>query len=311
MSSSAALDGLLCFARVVEAGSFAAAARRMGLTTSGVSKIIARFEASYGVRLLHRSTHSLSPTLEGKRLLTEAREALRAVERLQTALAKATDGGQTGSVRISAPTAFVRTCLVPVLPRFLERHPDVRLDIRANDNMADLAEEGVDLALRSGRITGVPGHLVQTLFAFPWVACATSGYLAQRGVPQSPAALVEHELIGFRNGGTGTVQAWRFRSGDVAGNVVRHLPDARLVLDDAQSAWALAVAGHGIAWAPEWLALDDLRTGHVAEVLRDWRCEEMQMSVLRRERRPGQARTEAVIAFLREAAADAWRDAVR
>jgi len=306
--SSASLVQLLCFVRVVEAGSFAEAGRRTGMTTSGVSKAIARFEKTHGLRLLHRSTHALSVTAEGEQLLIEAREALRGVERLEDVLAQAADGGRAGRVRISAPTAFVRACLAPVLPRLLAKHPEIRVDIRSSDSMTDLADEGVDLALRTGRIDGIPGHVSQTLMTFPWTACATPAYLAGREMPSSPADLADHELIGFRNSGTGRLEAWRFRS-TVRGSedaTARHEPDARMIFDDALTAWDMARNSHGIAWAPAWLALDDLRRGRVVEVLKEWRCGEMPLSMVRRERRLTPKRTKTVIAFLADVANE-WR----
>src|SRR3954452_8092734 len=114
--SPTSLLQLLCFVHVVEAGSFAEAGRRLGITTSAVSKTIARFESTHGLKLLHRSTHSQSLTAEGETLLTEARDTLRSVERLEAALTATAQGGAKGRVRISAPTAFVRACLVPLLP---------------------------------------------------------------------------------------------------------------------------------------------------------------------------------------------------
>jgi len=170
-----------------------------------------------------------------------------------------------GGFASSAPTAFVRACLAPVLPRLLAKHPEIRVDIRSSDSMTDLADEGVDLALRTGRIDGIPGHVSQTLMTFPWTACATPAYLAGREMPSSPADLADHELIGFRNSGTGRLEAWRFRS-TVRGSedaTARHEPDARMIFDDALTAWDMARNSHGIAWAPAWLALDDLRRGRV------------------------------------------------
>lgn len=304
--TSTSLVQLLCFVRVVEAGSFAEAGRQIGITTSGVSKAINRLETAYGLRLLHRSTHSMSLTEEGETLLAEAREALRGFDRLETALGESAGGGRAGRVRLSAPTAFVRACLVPAIAGFRAHHPDIILDVRGSDGMVDLADEGVDIALRTGRVVGTPGHIMRTLFSFPFTACATPDYLARRGTPSTPRDLGNHDLIGFRNSGTGRVQPWRFRSTTSEQEVgeTAHVPDARIVFDDALSAWEVARTGHGIAWAPEWLARNDLRSGCVAEVLKTWRSEEMPMSLLRRDRKLTPKRIESVIAFLVQAAGD-------
>ncbi len=307
MATSPAATSLLqltCFVRVVEAGSFAEAGRRLGMTTSGVSRAITRLEADHGVRLLHRSTHALSLTDEGEQVLDGARDVLQGCERLGMVLARAADGGQAGRVRISAPPGFTRACLVPVLPRLLAVHPAIQIEVQASYRAVDLADEGVDLALRAGPLAAWPGHVSQKLFSSPWCAYATPGYLARRGTPLSPGELANHDLIGFRNSGNGQVGAWRFHDPAIAGEggAVRHDARARIVFDDGCAAYDMACNGHGIVWAPEWLALSDVRSGRVVEVLQDWRSGEMLMSVLRRERRLTPQRVRMVIAFLCEAA---------
>ena len=302
----------MCFVRVVEAGSFAEAGRRLGMTTSGVSKAISRLEAEHGVRLLHRSTHALSLTDEGEQVLDDARDVLRGCERLGLALSQAADGGRAGRVRISAPPGFTRACLLPVLPRLLDAHPEIHVELQASYDLVDLADEGVDLALRTGALAGLPGHVSQALFSSPWCAYATPGYLARRGAPSCPDDLAGHDLIGFRNSATGRVGAWRFQDPTASdeGGAVRHDaqarivfdPHARIVFDDGSTAYDMACSGYGIVWAPEWLALDDVRRGRVVEVLGKWRSGEMLMSVLRRERRLTPHRVRVVIDFLGEAA---------
>jgi DNA-binding transcriptional LysR family regulator len=274
------------------------------MTTSGVSRAVSRLEAEHGVRLLHRSTHALSLTDEGEQLLDEARDVLRASERIALVLSQAADGGRTGRVRISAPPGFTRACLVPALPRLLDSHPEIQVEVHVSYDVVDLADEGVDLALRTGQLASIPGHVSQTLFSSPWCAYATPSYLVRRGTPASPGELAGHDRVGFRNGGTGRVSAWHFRdpTAGEGGGAVRYDAPPRLIFDDGSAAYDMARNGYGIVWAPEWLALDDLRDGRVVEVLAAWRCGEMLMSVVRRERRLTPQRVRLVIDFLREAA---------
>ena len=259
-------------------------------------------EADHGVRLLHRSTHALSLTDEGEQVLDDARDVLRGCERLALALSQAADGGRAGRVRISAPPGFTRACLVPVLPGLLDAHPEIHVEVQASYDLVDLADEGVDLALRAGPLAGLPGHVSQALFSSPWCAYATPAYLARRGTPLSPDELAGHDLVGFRDSG-GRVGAWRFHdpAAGGGGGAVRHDARARIVFDDGSAAYELACNGHGIVWAPEWLALGDVRSGRVVEVLKKWRSSEMLMSVVRRERRPMPQRIRVVIDFLCEA----------
>ena len=220
-------------------------------------------------------------------MLGDAGDVLRGCERLGLALSQAADGGRAGRVRISAPPGFTRACLLPALPPFLDAHPEIHVEIQASYDLVDLADEGVDLALRTGPLAGTLGHISQRLLSSPWGAYATPGYLARRGTPSSPANLADHDLVGFRNSATGRLGAWHFQNRAAGGEsgVVHHDADARIVFDDGSAAYDMACNGYGIVWAPEWLALGDVRRGRVVEVLRDWRSGEMLMSIVRRDRR--------------------------
>ena len=136
---SSSLTQLLWFARIVEAGSFAEAARRAGTTTSAVSKALSRFESQHGVRLLHRTTHALSLTEEGERMLMLARGLLEEVSQVESALSGIGGEGASGRVRISVPSSFGRVCIMPALPAFLAAHPEIALEMHFSDAMVDLA----------------------------------------------------------------------------------------------------------------------------------------------------------------------------
>ena len=298
MPSLAHLNDFLHFAGVVDAGTFAEAARRAGTTTSAISKSVSRIEQAHGVRLLHRTTHGLSLTNEGEQVLDEVRELLRQAERLDGSLAAISAQGVSGRVRISAPSAFARACLVPLLPRLLDEHPDLAVEVSLQDALADLSADGVDIAIRSGSVQGLPGHLVRRLGTFPWILCASPAYLRRRGTPSSPAELSAHEQIAFRNPATGRVVPWQFREpGDDAG-IRRHTPHGRLVFDDGDAGWAMVRAGVGISWAPTWLGLEDIRTGAVVEIMPDRRVEETSLSIVRLGQRATPPRTNAVLDFL-------------
>ena len=288
---------LLWFVRIVDAGSFAEAARQAGTTTSAMSKALSRFEQTYGVRLLHRSTHSLSLTHEGERLLSEGRSLLNDLERTESLLAELGSAGAAGRVRIVASTAFARTCLMPELPVFLRAHPEIQIELQFSDEMTDLAAHGIDIAIRSGKLDGWPGYVSRELFKFPWVACAAPEYLRTHGIPETPAVLGEHSLIGFRNKATGQVDNWNFKS-PVDRKELRYVPRAKHVFDDGESAWKMVRDGFGIAWAPAWLGLDDLRAGRVVEVLKDWRCAAAPLYSVRLQRRLTPRRTHLVMDFI-------------
>lgn len=294
---SSSLLQLLWFVRIVEAGSFAEAARRAGATASAMSKAISRFEQTHGVRLLHRTTHSIALTEEGDRLLEEGRALLESLERVETSLTELATPGAAGRVRITAPTSFARTCIMPELPSFLRAHTDIDIEIQFGNEIVDLAAAGIDLAIRSGALDGLPGHISRRLFNFPWVACAAPDYLNGHETLATPADLPGHEHVGFRNKATGQILNWRFaRPGDRKS--VRFAPRTKHIFDDAESAWSMVRAGFGIGWGPAWLGLDDLRDGRVVEVLKDWRCEETPLSMVRLDSRYTPKRTLAVMDFI-------------
>ncbi|WP_294642536.1 substrate binding domain-containing protein [uncultured Aureimonas sp.] len=208
-------------------------------------------------------------------------------------------GGRTGgTVRLTAPVAFMRHCLIPLLPTLRGLHPDIRFDLRASNELLDLAEHGVDLAIRTGPLASVPGHVQTLWFTCPWVVCAAPTYLEGRAMLREPAGLAEHDLIGFRASEDGLVRAWTFRDPERAARV-RTVPDPTAVFDDGETGWRAALDGLGIARAPLFLAAEALREGRMVELLRPWRDDDMSVSILRRETRLTPARVDSLIAFLR------------
>jgi len=290
---------LRCFIAVVDAGSLAKAGRQLGMSTPSVSKAIARLEQTSGIKLLHRSTHAISLTDDGGRLVESAREVLRAAGVFTRSAQAQTQTDSSGWVRLTAPVALTRDVLTPLLPRFNHDNPAIRLDIRSTNQLLDLARESVDVAIRSGSLARVPGHVQTAWFKFPWVVCASPAYLKGRPQPRQPSDLTGHHLIGFRNQRTGQVRPWSFRQAGKRGRLIQSIPDPMIIHDDGGSAWHAAVHGGGIVSAPLWLAAADLRAGRVVELLREWRDVDVTMYFLRRDRRLTPQRVNKVIAYLR------------
>jgi DNA-binding transcriptional LysR family regulator len=291
---------LRCFVAVVDAGSLAEAGRQLGMSTASVSKAIARLELSSGVKLLHRSTHAVSLTRDGEQLIALAREVVQAAGAFSLSAGAQHRGGAAGWVRVTAPVAFMSHVLTPLFAQFCRENPSIRLDLRASNELDDLARDGVDLAIRSGSLIGVPGHSQTAWFRFPWVICASPNYLKGRKRPDHPDDLAAHKLIGFRNQRTGQVRPWSFRSSGVKGGAIQFAPDVAYILDDGAAAWSAALHGAGIASAPLWLVAEDLRSGRAVELLDDWRDADVTMSFLRREQRLAPARVNTLITFLRK-----------
>lgn len=298
-ASDLTLLQLRCFVAIVDRGSFAAAGRQLGMSTSAVSKTISRLERAGSVRLLHRSTHALSLTPEGERLLPAVREALAGIESVEAAMQDVSARAAGGKVRISAPIAFLSACLVPLASNFRAEHPDIVLEFHASDAMDDLADEGIDLALRTGPISGVPGHLRQHWFQFPWVTCASPDYLAERGTPMTLDDLAHHDLIAFRNQGTGLIEPWRYRVPNEHGDTaIRRDPAPTLVVNEGNAIRAAGIAAMGIIWTPHWNAAEGIKAGRLQPILTDLIAHTMDIAIVRRAQDHTPQRVALVIAFL-------------
>lgn len=295
------LLNLLHFARVVDAGSFAEAARRAGTTTSALSKAVSRFEQAHGVRLLHRTTHAISLTAEGERLLEATRDLLHEAERLEATLDHAAASGAGGRIRLSAPAPLISARLARQVPAILRDNPDIELELKVDDGTLDLAAEGVDVAIRFGSLAGQANLVATPLGSFPWVLCATPRYVEIVGAPQSPHDLGAHHQIGFRDPGTGRLMAWQFAD-PTNGAPYRHVPRPRVVVEDLGSIWSMMRLGLGLAWVPAWIGLAPLRDGLVVELLRQWRVKETPIHAVRLERRHTPLRIRSLLDGLQVAA---------
>lgn len=272
-----------------------------------MSKSLSRLEKAQGVRLLNRTTHSLSLTPEGDHLLAVGRRLVAELEVAEGAFSELGHRGEAGRVRISAPPSFTKRCLMPGLPDFLVENPGIKIEIEFTNDFLNMAVRGIDLAVGSGDVAGLPGHTARKLCTFPWMACASPAYLRKRGAPKAPADLLEHDLIGHRNRVTGQLESWKFRKPS-DGAVVRHTPSPRHTFDDPEVAWEMIRAGFGIGYGPAWMGIKDWDNGTVVETLREWRSAEVPLHLVRVDRRTVPKRVHAVQKFIVERTR-AWRDA--
>jgi DNA-binding transcriptional LysR family regulator len=251
------------FVRVVQTGSFSAAARDFKIGQPAISKMIAGLEDRLSARLLVRSTRRLCPTEAGLayyeralRTITEADEA--------EAVARGAGAGLEGPLRISAAVTFARMHLVPTLGTFLEYHPKLQLDLVMEDRTIDLVAENIDVALCWG--TPTDSTLVaRKLAQAERLVVANPSYLARRGVPNTPADLVEHDAIVYNQSSGG--EEWRFRRGTSETSV---RIQRRLTVSAAEGVRAAVLAGQGFAISPRWMFAPELESGEVASVLDEW-----------------------------------------
>jgi DNA-binding transcriptional LysR family regulator len=255
------LDLLRTFVRVVERGTFSAVAREAGIGQPAVSKKIAALEAELGAQLVRRSSKNLTLTDAGHELYESM---VRVIDELDVARARVSTKQiePSGIVRVMTPPFFGRRYVVPQLPAFLDRYPQIAIELRASERTPNLIEEGLDLAIHTGELPA-SASIARKIASTPIVTVASPDYLAKYGKPSSPAELAEHRCVIFAP--FGAPIAWRFQTD---AGLVRYLPSGSVRANDAEHIRAAVLAGLGIGFAPGWLFADQLESGAVATVLR-------------------------------------------
>lgn len=261
------IGSMVVFARVVEAGGFSAAARRLDLSKSAVSKQISRLEARLGVRLLNRSTRRISLTEAGRVYYEGCQRTIEAAESAESALGGLTER-PSGHLRVSAPMSFGIGHVAPLLGDFLRRYPDITMDLELNDRQVDLIAEGFDLAIRIGELPDsslVARRLAPSLL----LLCAAPSYLERQGIPEQPEDLSDHRCLIYSYGALGN--RWRFRGPEADRRVKIAGP---LAVNNGEVLAQAAVDGLGIVALPSFIVCDALRSGRLVPVLPDWHLAE-------------------------------------
>ena len=263
IGSLESLAGLAAFVTSVETGGFAAAGRKLGVSASAIGKAVRRLEKRLGVRLLQRTTRSISPTTEGELLYSRSVRILDDVREAEDAISK-TRSAPRGRLKVSVPTVLGCRVLVPALPRFMADYPEIELELDFNDRLVDVVADGFDLVVRTGDVSS-SRLIARKLGPHQFVTCGSPAYFTQRGVPQTPAALGEHSCLRFRFPSTGLLAEWEFR-----GNSEHPLLGPGLALNDGEALVAAALAGMGIAHLPVYYVSTHLKRGQLQEVLRGY-----------------------------------------
>ena len=257
------LKGIAPFLATADAGSFTRAAERLHLSSSAVSKSVARLEARLGVTLFERSTRRLQLSSAGHAYYATCKRVLQELVEAENVLAEQ-DGELAGKVRIGVPASYGRMRVMPVLIDLCEKYPKLQPSIAFSDRFADLFEERIDIAVR----IGAPGSWPPTLGQMPLgeerlIFCAAPAYLARRGTPLAIADLDGHDCIAYGRG-DGTAAPWLFAGED---EVERRTVSPRLTVGDAEAQTAAVLAGLGIAQQATWLVHEHLASGAIVEIL--------------------------------------------
>ena len=269
------IDLFRIFTRVVECASFTRAADTLGIPRSSVSAAVQDLEGRVGARLLHRTTRKVSPTQDGIAFYERCQRVIADVEDTEN-LFRQTAARPSGRLRIDVPGRIGRLVIAPALPGFLDRYPEIDIDLGVTDRAVDLVEDGVDCVLRVGPLTD-SGLIARPIGKLPLINVASPAYLARHGTPQTPNDLGSHRAVNYASPSSGRVEDWEW----VEDGTLRTAPvRGRVTVNSAEAYIACCLAGLGLIQIPAYDVKEHLDTGELVEVMSSHRAEPMPMALL-------------------------------
>lgn len=285
------LTALKVFRTTAAAGSFAGAARQLGLSAAAVSKNIAELEAHLKVRLINRTTRSMSLTEAGAAYVERLARILDDLDEADAALAPV--GASPGGVlRVSAPLTFALTCISPHIPAFMDRHPNLRLELNLQDTRTDLIGEGYDLAIRGSDRLEDSSLVARELMTMTHVLCGAPSYFATAGRPTAPEDLKAHNCVQFTL--SGHANKWTFSR---AGRSVAVPIDGRYKVSSSIAVRDAVLAGFGLSLIPRIYVEHELAAGRLEAALDDWEADRTPVYAVYPSRHLA-AKTRAFVDFL-------------
>ncbi|MBH3412238.1 LysR family transcriptional regulator [Pseudomonas putida] len=285
-------EDMRIFAQVMEAGSFTAAADRLGMSKQSVSRRLMQLEERLGVRLLNRSTRRLDATPLGQHYYQSALRLLGEVQQVEHDISGQAQALR-GTLRLSAPLSFAMAHLGCLLTEFLQLHPQVDVEVDLSDRAVDLIGEGYDLALRIGALDD-SSLVARRIADVERVYCASPAYLDARGVPTRPEQLAEHDCLPY--GHSRQVQ-WQFRQGGKAQAIQ---VTGRMRANNGELLREAAVAGMGVTYLPTFIVGQALADGRLVTVLDEWVPPALQLSAVYPQHRQVARPVQGFVSFLRE-----------
>lgn len=270
------IDAMQAFVRVVETGSFTKAAETLQASRTRVTQLVQQLETHLRVKLLHRTTRKVNVTADGAAYYERVVRLLADLDDAETSLSAAS-AAPRGRLRVDVPAPLASLIVVPALPAFHARYPDLQLDLGASDRKVDLIDENVDCVVRGGEVTE-PSLRARHVADLPLGVYASPGYLARAGTPAHPLELEDshHRIVGYRGSRTGMPLELAMRRGEEALRLhSRHV----LSVDDGNAFLAAGIAGLGVLWLPHYMARVPLERGELVPLFEDWRLEAMPLYV--------------------------------
>lgn len=291
------LSNLESFIRSAECGGFSAAARRLGLTPAAVSRNVAMLERNLGVRLFQRSTRSLTLTEDGERFLASVVDGM---ESIQSAISDVTThaGKPAGVLKVSMALTFGLDYVLPLLPDFVQRYPDVVPDWSFENRQVDLIAEGFDAAIGGGMDLS-PGVVARQLAPLHIIAVASPDYLKDRQTPRHPDDLAALDAIGMRSAQSGRIRVWKMRNRKGAEATLEQ--KARIVANDPEAICRIALMGMGVALIAVPFVVQHLESGALKRVLPDWHVDLGAISLYFAKQKLLPAKTRAFVDHVTEA----------
>jgi LysR family transcriptional regulator for bpeEF and oprC len=269
------LQAMRVFTRVADHGSFARAASTLDMSRAMASSYVAQLEKHLGTRLLHRTTRKVSVSPQGSVYLEHCRRILAEIQSADDQLRLARDRPQ-GKLRVDVPVAFGKYLLLPAIPQFSQRYPDISLEVQFNDRYVDMQAEGVDVAVRVGRVRDAE-LIAKRICASRVITCASPKYLAQAGTPRTPEELRNHRLVGHLRAASGRPAEWVFKQGSDTRTL--KLPLA-MSFNTVEALSISALEGQGIVQTLDLVIGGYLAEGRLVELLPQFTCEGPPLSVI-------------------------------
>jgi LysR family transcriptional regulator for bpeEF and oprC len=289
------LQAMEVFVQVVDAGSFTRAADTLQLPKATVSTLVQSLEAALSTKLLHRTTRNVTVTTDGAayyerclRILSDVRDAEESLSRTRLS--------PSGRLRVDAPTGLSSEILVPALPDFFARYPDIVLELGSTDRPVDLVEEGVDCAVRGGELWDT-SLIARRVGVVNFVTAAAPSYLERFGIPQHPNDLARHQCINYFSAKTGKTYDWDFRKGAEKINVA--LPGI-IALNDSTAYVAAGLAGLGVIQMSDYLMMQHVEAGRLVQLLPDWTSEPLPVHIVYPQNRHLSAKVRVFVEWLAE-----------
>jgi LysR family transcriptional regulator for bpeEF and oprC len=289
------LQAMEVFVQVVDAGSFTRAADTLQLPKATVSTLVQSLEAALSAKLLHRTTRNVTVTTDGAayyerclRILSDVRDAEESLSRTRLS--------PSGRLRVDAPAGLSSEILLPALPDFFARYPDIKLELGSTDRPVDLIEEGVDCAVRGGELWDT-SLIARRVGVVNFVTAAAPAYVARFGMPAHPNDLANHQCVNYFSAKTGKTYDWDFRKGNE--KIVVALPGI-IALNDSNAYVAAGLAGLGVIQMSDYLMMEHVESGRLVQLLPDWVSEPLPVHIVYPQNRHLSAKVRVFVEWLAE-----------